>query len=115
MAADRAQGCSPRTSPGGFLHPYRLAGARRDDWSPPRSGWSRCADRIAGWPIRRALLPALAQIGGGDPRRRHLTVTSPSWRPDCGNPQTFVEEVLRLEGLDEAAHEKRTKIASLVT
>jgi phenylalanyl-tRNA synthetase beta chain len=73
------------------------------DWAgPPVELAADLPDRIAGvayspgTTVRR-----LTQIGAtvaeaGD----SLTVTPPSWRPDLLQPADFVEEVLRLEGLE---------------
>lgn len=83
------------------------------DWrgDPPRDAWSlppiRIAvdlpDRVAGVAYAPGTTARrLAQIGatvaedGG-----MLTVTPPSWRPDLVRPADLVEEVLRLEGLED--------------
>ncbi|PKV99067.1 phenylalanine--tRNA ligase subunit beta [Nocardia fluminea] len=56
----------------------------------------------AGTSVRR-----LAQIGAGveievnDAGKTQLLVTPPSWRPDLDQPADLVEEVLRLEGLEQ--------------
>jgi phenylalanyl-tRNA synthetase beta chain len=75
----------------------------RDDWSlPPVQLAADLPDRMAGVSYRPGTTARrLTQIGAtvteaGD----NLTVTPPSWRPDLLQPADFVEEVLRLEGLD---------------
>jgi phenylalanyl-tRNA synthetase beta chain len=75
----------------------------RDDWSlPPVQLAADLPDRMAGVSYRRGTTARrLTQIGAtvteaGD----SLTVTPPSWRPDLLQPADFVEEVLRLEGLE---------------
>ncbi len=75
----------------------------RDDWSlPPVRLAADLPDRIAGVSYRPGTTARrLTQIGatvaeGGD----SLVVTPPSWRPDLLQPADFVEEVLRLEGLE---------------
>lgn len=75
----------------------------RDDWSlPPVELAADLPDRLAGVTYRPGTTARrLTQIGaevteaGGS-----LTVTPPSWRPDLLQPADFVEEVLRLEGLE---------------
>jgi phenylalanyl-tRNA synthetase beta chain len=82
------------------------------DWrgDPPREDWSLppvqlavdLPDRMAGVSYRPdTTARRLTQIGAtvteaGD----SLTVIPPSWRPDLLQPADFVEEVLRLEGLE---------------
>jgi len=73
------------------------------DWAgPPVELAADLPDRIAGVAYRPGTTARrLSQIGatvteGGD----SLTVTPPSWRPDLVQPADFVEEVLRLEGLE---------------
>jgi phenylalanyl-tRNA synthetase beta chain len=75
----------------------------RDDWSlPPVQLAADLPDRVAGVSYRPGTTARrLTQIGAtvteaGD----SLTVTPPSWRPDLLQPADFVEEVLRLEGLE---------------
>jgi phenylalanyl-tRNA synthetase beta chain len=75
----------------------------RDDWSlPPVQLAADLPDRMAGVSYRPGTTTRrLTQIGAtvteaGD----KLTVTPPSWRPDLLQPADFVEEVLRLEGLE---------------
>ncbi len=75
----------------------------RDDWSlPPVQLAADLPDRMAGVSYRPGTTARrLTQIGAtvteaGD----SLTVTPPSWRPDLLQPADFVEEVLRLEGLE---------------
>jgi phenylalanyl-tRNA synthetase beta chain len=75
----------------------------RDDWSlPPVELAADLPDRMAGVSYRPGTTARrLTQIGAtvteaGD----SLTVTPPSWRPDLLQPADFVEEVLRLEGLE---------------
>jgi phenylalanyl-tRNA synthetase beta chain len=75
----------------------------RDDWSlPPVQLAADLPDRMAGVSYRPGTTARrLTQIGAtvteaGD----NLTVTPPSWRPDLLQPADFVEEVLRLEGLE---------------
>lgn len=77
----------------------------RDEWSPPAVQFpenlpARTAgvDYAPGATARR-----LTQIGARvEPGNAEgiLTVTPPSWRPDLIQPADFVEEVLRLEGLE---------------
>jgi phenylalanyl-tRNA synthetase beta chain len=73
------------------------------DWAgPPVQLAADLPDRIAGVRYRPGTTSRrLTQIGAtvadaGD----SLTVTPPSWRPDLVQPADFVEEVLRLEGLE---------------
>jgi phenylalanyl-tRNA synthetase beta chain len=73
------------------------------DWGgPPVELAADLPDRIAGVAYRPGTtVRRLTQIGAtvteaGD----SLTVTPPSWRPDLVQPADFVEEVLRLEGLE---------------
>ncbi|MDT5021265.1 MAG: phenylalanyl-tRNA synthetase beta chain [Mycobacterium sp.] len=73
------------------------------DWAgPPVELAADLPDRIAGVAYRPGTtVRRLTQIGAtvteaGD----SLTVTPPSWRPDLVQPADFVEEVLRLEGLE---------------
>jgi phenylalanyl-tRNA synthetase beta chain len=73
------------------------------DWSgPPVQLAADLPDRIAGVRYRPGTTSRrLTQIGAtvadaGD----SLIVTPPSWRPDLVQPADFVEEVLRLEGLE---------------
>ncbi|MDT7734791.1 MAG: phenylalanyl-tRNA synthetase beta chain [Mycobacterium sp.] len=73
------------------------------DWAgPPVELAADLSDRIAGVAYRPGTtVRRLIQIGAtvteaGD----SLTVTPPSWRPDLVQPADFVEEVLRLEGLE---------------
>ncbi|WP_428339972.1 phenylalanine--tRNA ligase subunit beta [Mycobacterium sp.] len=75
----------------------------RDDWSlPPVQLAADLPDRMAGvtyrpgTTARRLTQIGAAVAGSGD----SLTVTPPSWRPDLLQPADFVEEVLRLEGLE---------------
>jgi phenylalanyl-tRNA synthetase beta chain len=75
----------------------------RDEWSlPPVQLAADLPDRMAGVSYRPGTTARrLTQIGAtvtetGD----KLTVTPPSWRPDLLQPADFVEEVLRLEGLE---------------
>ncbi|OMC47880.1 phenylalanine--tRNA ligase subunit beta [Mycobacterium sp. IS-1264] len=80
----------------------------RDDWSlPPIRIAVDLPDRVAGLAYAPGTTARrLAQIGalvveevaedGGI-----LTVTPPSWRPDLVQPADLVEEVLRLEGLED--------------
>ena len=75
----------------------------RDDWSlPPVQLAADLPDRMAGVSYRPGTTARrLTQIGAtvteaGD----SLIVTPPSWRPDLLQPADFVEEVLRLEGLE---------------
>ena len=73
------------------------------DWAgPPVQLAADLPDRVAGVAYRPGTTARrLTQIGAtvteaGD----SLTVTPPSWRPDLVQPADFVEEVLRLEGLE---------------
>jgi phenylalanyl-tRNA synthetase beta chain len=73
------------------------------DWAgPPVQLATDLPDRIAGVRYRPGTTSRrLTQIGAtvadaGD----NLIVTPPSWRPDLVQPADFVEEVLRLEGLE---------------
>lgn len=54
-------------------------------------------DYPAGTAQRRLTQVGCAVVESGD----SLTVTPPSWRPDLGQPADLVEEVLRLEGLEQ--------------
>ena len=54
--------------------------------APPRAGWPRSA---------------AASRSGQRRRARPALVTPPSWRPDLVQPADLVEEVLRLEGLEQ--------------
>ncbi|MCE5290055.1 MAG: phenylalanine--tRNA ligase subunit beta [Nocardiaceae bacterium] len=59
-------------------------------------------DRIAGVAYPPGTTAArLTQIGCMVTGDSVLTATPPSWRPDLGQPADFVEEVLRLEGLEK--------------
>lgn len=76
----------------------------RDDWSPaPVSMAVDRPDRTAGvdyapGTTQRRLTQIGAQVSiDGD----RLTATPPSWRPDLQQPADLVEEVLRLEGLEQ--------------
>jgi phenylalanyl-tRNA synthetase beta chain len=100
-----------------------LADIAGGDVSPTLTDWRGdppVGDSVAGWagpPIRiAASLPdriagvsyhagttarRLTQIGAtASADRDMLTVTPPSWRPDLLQPADLVEEVLRLEGLE---------------
>ncbi|OMC17795.1 phenylalanine--tRNA ligase subunit beta [Mycobacterium sp. SP-6446] len=80
----------------------------RDDWSlPPIRIAVDLPDRVAGvayapgttaWRLAQIgalVVEEVAEDGG------MLTVTPPSWRPDLVQPADLVEEVLRLEGLED--------------
>lgn len=54
-------------------------------------------DYPAGTAQRRLTQVGCTVVESGD----SLTVTPPSWRPDLGQPADLVEEVLRLEGLEQ--------------
>ncbi len=79
----------------------------RDDWSlPPIRIAVDLPDRVAGVAYAQGTSARrLTQIGAvvaqdGD-RGDTLIVTPPSWRPDLLQPADLVEEVLRLEGLQD--------------
>ncbi|WP_406273651.1 phenylalanine--tRNA ligase subunit beta [Nocardia sp. NBC_00881] len=66
------------------------------------------ADRVAGiiYPTgtsarRLAQIGCLVEVGVSDSGHGQLVVTPPSWRPDLTQPADLVEEVLRLEGLEQ--------------
>ncbi|WP_327114815.1 phenylalanine--tRNA ligase subunit beta [Nocardia sp. NBC_01730] len=66
------------------------------------------ADRVAGviYPTgtsarRLAQIGCLVEVGVSDAGHGQLVVTPPSWRPDLAQPADLVEEVLRLEGLEQ--------------
>jgi phenylalanyl-tRNA synthetase beta chain len=74
------------------------------DWAgPPVELAADLPDRIAGVGYAPGTTARrLTQIGAtvADAGDNTLTVTPPSWRPDLLQPADFVEEVLRLEGLE---------------
>jgi phenylalanyl-tRNA synthetase beta chain len=74
------------------------------DWAgPPVELAADLPDRIAGVGYAPGTTARrLTQIGAtvADAGDNALTVTPPSWRPDLLQPADFVEEVLRLEGLE---------------
>ncbi|GGK67713.1 phenylalanine--tRNA ligase subunit beta [Nocardia camponoti] len=56
----------------------------------------------AGTSVRRlAQIGATVEIEVTDAGKTQLSVTPPSWRPDLTQPADLVEEVLRLEGLEQ--------------
>lgn len=59
-------------------------------------------DRVAGitYPAGTAVR-RLTQVGCAIEGSENLTVTPPTWRPDLNMPADLVEEVLRLEGLEQ--------------
>ncbi|MEV6432497.1 phenylalanine--tRNA ligase subunit beta [Nocardia sp. NPDC051463] len=66
------------------------------------------ADRVAGitYPTgtsarRLAQIGAKVDVGVSEAGHGQLVVTPPSWRPDLAQPADLVEEVLRLEGLEQ--------------
>ncbi|WP_406238158.1 phenylalanine--tRNA ligase subunit beta [Nocardia sp. NBC_01009] len=66
------------------------------------------ADRVAGvtYPTgtsarRLAQIGAKVDVGVSEAGHGQLVVTPPSWRPDLTQPADLVEEVLRLEGLEQ--------------
>ncbi|MEU7767877.1 phenylalanine--tRNA ligase subunit beta [Nocardia sp. NPDC049190] len=66
------------------------------------------ADRVAGviYPTgtsarRLAQIGCAVEVGVSDSGHGQLVVTPPSWRPDLAQPADLVEEVLRLEGLEQ--------------
>ncbi|MFQ6394098.1 phenylalanine--tRNA ligase subunit beta [Nocardia sp. KC 131] len=66
------------------------------------------ADRVAGvtYPTgtsarRLSQVGAKVDVGVSDSGHGQLVVTPPSWRPDLAQPADLVEEVLRLEGLEQ--------------
>jgi phenylalanyl-tRNA synthetase beta chain len=75
----------------------------RDNWSPPPVGMATdLPDRTAGvdYPAGTTLR-RLTQIGADvTVEGERVTATPPSWRPDLRQPADLVEEVLRLEGLE---------------
>ncbi len=76
----------------------------REDWSPPPVAMPvDLPDRLAGvtYPAG-ATVRRLTQIGGRVTESGGVvTVTPPSWRTDLTQPADLVEEVLRLEGLEQ--------------
>ncbi|MFD6859976.1 phenylalanine--tRNA ligase subunit beta [Rhodococcus sp. NPDC060090] len=65
-------------------------------------------DRIAGVSYangtaarRLTQIGCAVEVGVGDDGHGQLVVTPPSWRPDLRQPADLVEEVLRLEGLEQ--------------
>ncbi|MFD0362283.1 phenylalanine--tRNA ligase subunit beta [Nocardia sp. GCM10030253] len=80
--------------------PVRAAGPIRMDID--------LADRVAGviYPTgtsarRLAQVGATVDVGVSETGHGQLVVTPPSWRPDLAQPADLVEEVLRLEGLEQ--------------
>jgi phenylalanyl-tRNA synthetase beta chain len=83
------------------------------DWrgDPPRDDWSHAPvsmpadlpDRTAGIDYAEGTtVRRLTQIGAGVTTKADVvTATPPSWRPDLLQPADLVEEVLRLEGLEQ--------------
>ncbi|AHH17314.1 phenylalanine--tRNA ligase beta chain [Nocardia nova SH22a] len=66
------------------------------------------ADRVAGvaYPTgtsarRLAQIGCAVEVSVSDTGHGQLVVTPPSWRPDLAQPADLVEEVLRLEGLEQ--------------
>ncbi|MFE7802408.1 phenylalanine--tRNA ligase subunit beta [Nocardia sp. NPDC057440] len=66
------------------------------------------ADRVAGVTYstgtsarRLAQIGANVDVGVSEAGHGQLVVTPPSWRPDLAQPADLVEEVLRLEGLEQ--------------
>ncbi|MBF6340492.1 phenylalanine--tRNA ligase subunit beta [Nocardia abscessus] len=66
------------------------------------------ADRVAGvtYPTgtsarRLAQIGCTVEVGVSETGHGQLVVTPPSWRPDLAQPADLVEEVLRLEGLEQ--------------
>ncbi|MBF6227045.1 phenylalanine--tRNA ligase subunit beta [Nocardia abscessus] len=66
------------------------------------------ADRVAGvtYPTgtsarRLAQIGCIVEVGVSETGHGQLVVTPPSWRPDLAQPADLVEEVLRLEGLEQ--------------
>ncbi|MEU7633709.1 phenylalanine--tRNA ligase subunit beta [Nocardia sp. NPDC049220] len=66
------------------------------------------ADRVAGviYPTgtsarRLAQIGCAVEVGVSESGHGQLVVTPPSWRPDLTQPADLVEEVLRLEGLEQ--------------
>ncbi len=66
------------------------------------------ADRVAGvaYPTgtsarRLAQIGCAVDVSVSETGHGQLVVTPPSWRPDLGQPADLVEEVLRLEGLEQ--------------
>lgn len=76
----------------------------RDNWSPPPVSMAiDLPDRTAGIAYPPGTTEKrLAQIGADVVVAGHVvTAVPPSWRPDLRQPADLVEEVLRLEGLEQ--------------